>query len=390
MRILVEPSDYRLLNRGDAASLFVALERLRGLWPGSEIEVLTEDPDVLRVIAPTVIPRVTARWQPASDGEESLGRLQQRIRRMPLRLRSRGAAVEAVARADLVVVAGMGGITDAFRGYAVGVLATLATAARHNVPTVMMSQQIGPLSSLRLHRMARDVLPTVALIALRERKAGLPLLRRLGVDLGGVRTTGDDTVGFVHPLRAPHLGEGLGLNLRRSGYASVDAGIVRRVGMVVRSASAGLNAPLIGLPVSHRGEEDDARTIASMTGQSPPSHPPITDLETFVSFMQSCRVVVSGSYHGAVFALAQGIPAVCLSNSPYYSQKFLGLQDLFGEGCVVVRVTSTMERDLRDATERLWVSAPGLRPALLDAAARQAEASRTAYASLPTLVGATR
>ena len=38
-----------------------------------------------------------------------------------------------------------------------------------------------------------------------------------------------------------------------------------------------------------------------------------------------CKVVVTGSYHGAVFALAQGIPVVALVKSPYYVNKMAGL-----------------------------------------------------------------
>ena len=48
---------------------------------------------------------------------------------------------------------------------------------------------------------------------------------------------------------------------------------------------------------------------------------------------------MTGAYHAAVFALAQGIPVVCLSNSPYYLAKFQGLEDLFGVGCTIVTLS---------------------------------------------------
>jgi colanic acid/amylovoran biosynthesis protein len=99
-------------------------------------------------------------------------------------------------------------------------------------------------------------------------------------------------------------------------------------------------------------------------------------------------VLVTGSYHAAVFALAQGIPAVCLALNPYYAQKFLGLADLFGEdGCVVV--TRDSRGDIPHLAERLtkvWETADEHRSGLLAAARDQVEAGRGAYARIRKLV----
>jgi colanic acid/amylovoran biosynthesis protein len=94
-----------------------------------------------------------------------------------------------------------------------------------------------------------------------------------------------------------------------------------------------------------------------------------------------CRVVVTGSYHAAVFALGQGIPAVCMEHSPYYSQKFRGLQAQFGAGVEIVPMAEPdfglrLERAIRFA----WDSAERLRVSLLDATAAQIDLSRAAYA----------
>jgi colanic acid/amylovoran biosynthesis protein len=89
-----------------------------------------------------------------------------------------------------------------------------------------------------------------------------------------------------------------------------------------------------------------------------------------------------------VFALAQGIPVVCLSNSAYYLAKFQGLEDLFGHGCATVVLG---EPDLRGrlttAIESTWNSAEVVCAPLLRSARRQAEASREAYGRIQTLIG---
>jgi colanic acid/amylovoran biosynthesis protein len=410
MRILVEPSDYRLLNRGDVASLSVALHRLGTLWPEATVEVLTDDPDNVRAIAPSVTTR-SSRGHEAWDGRSvvsgmvprrlsvALGSLpavadaeiRARWPRFSAPRRALSADLEeylaAVAGADLVVVTGMGGIADEFQCYAIGILGTLRLAAGHGTPTAMMSQQIGPVVSGRLRRVARRVLPGVGVIAVRERRRSVPLLKELGVDLGRVRTTGDDTIALAHALHPATPGAGMGLNLRTARYSRIDATMAAHVGEIVRATSRTLGAPLVGLPVSTNPQEDDAATISQTTGTDSRSYPGITDLEGFISLVQDCRVVVSGSYHGAVFALAQGIPAVCLTNSPYYDQKFLGLRDLFGEGCEVVALGTTSERDLGVAMKRAWANAPELKGPLLAAAAKQVDLGRAAYAELPELVG---
>jgi colanic acid/amylovoran biosynthesis protein len=103
--------------------------------------------------------------------------------------------------------------------------------------------------------------------------------------------------------------------------------------------------------------------------------------------LQRCRIVVTGAYHAAVFALAQGIPAVCLARSPFFVDKFLGLADQFGAGCEVLLLDDAdLPKRLASAMERAWASAEQIRPVLLEAAARQIEISRAAYRKFHDLV----
>src|SRR5579863_5705340 len=55
-RILVEPSDFILLNAGDSAMMQVALARLVEIWPGAIIQVLTDDPNQLVGCPPQILP----------------------------------------------------------------------------------------------------------------------------------------------------------------------------------------------------------------------------------------------------------------------------------------------------------------------------------------------
>jgi colanic acid/amylovoran biosynthesis protein len=92
---------------------------------------------------------------------------------------------------------------------------------------------------------------------------------------------------------------------------------------------------------------------------------------------------VTGSYHAAVFALAQGIPAVCIAGNIYYANKFLGLVHAFGHGCTVLRADDDgFTVALPTVINEYWSKADQLRPVLLQEAERQVRSAEKAYATL--------
>ena len=101
----------------------------------------------------------------------------------------------------------------------------------------------------------------------------------------------------------------------------------------------------------------------------------------------TCRVVVTGSYHGAVFALSQGIPVVAIVKSRYYLQKMAGVAHEFGTGCHIVNLDDDdVSTRLSEAISRAWAEADGVREPLLQSAVDQIRRGRSAYARLRDLV----
>ena len=152
MRILVEPSDYVLRNVGDMAMLQASVGRLHALWKDVRIQVLTRDPDTLRRLCPEAEPfPADGRTNWLSINHPAAPSLEHRIiawARMRLQGRGRNELAtfkKAVDAADLLVVAGMGGVTDAFPDYARDLLHTIAFAVRRKKYVAMMSQGIGPM-----------------------------------------------------------------------------------------------------------------------------------------------------------------------------------------------------------------------------------------------------
>ena len=400
VRVLVEPSDYVLRNAGDMAMLCTAVSRLVQKWPNALIQVLSDEPDALKAFCPEATPLPSAGrqcWlQMVRMPERFPGVVQHHaakvvevVWRRKLGWQNRAALTKlreftkAVANADLVIVTGMGGIADAFPEYATNLLETLALAVRCRRYVAMVGQGFGPLHIPKLVARARIVLPHIDFIGLREDRAGLPLLQSLGVASDRVMTTGDDAIEMAYRLRPNSLGDGLGINLRMADYSGVDKSMLEPLSQVLRDATRAHRAPVVPLPISNVPGEADIETIRYLTDvydESFSDGPPLGALDAVIRQVQKCRLVITGSYHAGVFALANGIPTIGLAKSTYYIDKFMGLSALFAPGCETVLLENRdFAQHLKDAITRLWNAAERFRPTLLADAARQIELGHEAY-----------
>ncbi len=410
-RILVEPSDTTLHNQGDTAMLCTALDRLRELWPDGEISVFSDEPAVLTGYCPHVSTLPTRGRHAWTADIRSLplflrhlqpfvGWLRRRRPEFAKRLVDSGRQVfggadadlriyrETVERSDLMLVAGMGGLTDAFYEFALALLDSIELALDNSVPVVMVGQGMGPIDEPWLRARAAAVLPRVDLFALREGRSGVQLLRSFGVSDERIEVTGDDAIELARSRTPTSLGNGLGVNVRAESYAGVDSRIgMHLIGPVVNAFARRHAAPIISAPITSYGKGDDidvARTL----------FPDALDCRVQIPYeaisqVARCRIVMAGSYHAAVFALSMGIPVVALAGSDYYRDKMLGLADMFKVGCRVEFVRSPdFPARLDSALEELWTSAPDLRPLLLAAADRQIELVRAAYRRIHGIVHA--
>jgi colanic acid/amylovoran biosynthesis protein len=259
----------------------------------------------------------------------------------------------------------------------------------------MMGQGVGPMTDAGVLRRAREVLPSVDLIGLRERVSGVPLLRELGVPPARMLVTGDDALELALDRPVAPADDILGLNLRRARYSGIDEpaeqAIRRAVGRFLRDTGA---SPL-AVPVSFVPKESDLRSIASLV-------PDAADLKdgadgatgdaqwvpprAVAALAGRCRAVLTGSYHAAVFALAHGRPVVGVRGSAYYDQKFTGLADLFGPACRMVALGPDLEQRLYDALREAWDAEPATLHRARRAAQDQAGWSRAAYQQLRVIM----
>ncbi|MDX1402862.1 MAG: polysaccharide pyruvyl transferase family protein, partial [Kiloniellales bacterium] len=165
--------------------------------------------------------------------------------------------------------------------------------------------------------------------------------------------------------------------VRKATFSGISDEIDIYIARAVHRLRLELDADPIILPIAkgHRDAEVASRLIGARAVSCDTML--VSDA---IQIAGECRVVLSGSYHAAVFALGQGIPVVGIIGSDYYRQKFFGLAGQFPGGCRIVDVRSPgFEAELGNVVGRLWKEADSLRRDLLQAAKSQIEISRSLY-----------
>ncbi|GAA5110937.1 polysaccharide pyruvyl transferase family protein [Pseudonocardia adelaidensis] len=431
LRIVVQNGEHWMRNIGDLAMLSVTLRRLRSRWPGASLHVMTSVPALLRAYHPDVHPisdgrlpgflaeplsAAASRLGPSVAGFASLGSLRAReeLRRVVERLRKRSVAPEGVPAeeagpddggpdistrpavaaalrdASLVLAIGGGYMNDVDPWQFHRTLDLLQHGIDRGIPTAMVGQGFGPLTEPALVARAAEVLPAVHLIALREDRVGPSLLAGLGVRAERVLVTGDDAIELAHTVRRDALGAGLGVCLRVAGYSPVAVRSQEAVGRAVRAVAGEFAARLVPLVVSEQGSEDRRSTlplVAAYPDVAPVQGRFVTPQEV-ARRVGRCRLVVTGAYHLAVFALSQGIPVVGLSSSRYYDEKLHGLDAMFGgHGLHVVRLDDpALEERVASAARTAWERAPEVRAPLRERASAQIQLGKVGFERVFSLV----
>lgn len=414
MRILVANTFHVVGNLGDIAMLQVAMARLDNLFPNAVFDMVTHDPDGLTRYFPNAYPISSVgigKWlrkltvisyldrlisshcssfllgldRKASDQGLWIAqnKFWTRVRAHLTYIVGVNVLLDKIYKADLVIASGGGHFINGYESHAISLLHILEMACRNGTATVMLGQGLNDVQDSQLKAVMKTVLPLVDLIALREQRAGLPVLGAINVPRSRVVITGDDAIELAYGVRAVELGTGIGVNLRVAPYSEVDDKLVKIVSMTLHLAAKKYSAPLIPVPISTIKAESDRKVIQQLLSgydnTSDGGHNIDTPLKA-IKQVSNCRIVITGSYHGGVFALSQGIPVIGLPRSAYYIDKFLGLADQFGAGCEVVNLEEEhLHKKLMFSIDRLFRSAEQLRPQLLEAARRQVEAGQAAY-----------
>jgi polysaccharide pyruvyl transferase WcaK-like protein len=224
-----------------------------------------------------------------------------------------------------------------------------------------------------------EVLPCVDWISCREDRFGPPLLLSLGIFSSRFSVTGDAALALARAACPPLLGDSIGVSLRAASYSGVGDACFEPVQKALAATSRRLGAGLRAIPISLRGPSDlekiralcpECRTLGDERYESP---------DEVIREAGRCRIVVTGTYHAAVFAVAQGIPFIGLTSSLHYRSKLGGLKALFPEADSLLDLSAPdVESRLTDSIQQAWDAAPGARSKILGRADELIAAGRRA------------
>ena len=390
IEILLDSGSRGHHNVGDVALLIACHDNLRRLWPQANFSVLSEAPERLARLLPEAravpVERPLLGADVGADWRAGLRRRRKLLKqaggrtallgRAPFLPRAARGAIEA---SDIVAMSGCGLLTDRHAARAARSLALLREAEKRGKVAAMFGQGIGPITARRLRRACRATLPRLDILTVREPIHSTRFATDAGADPSTVVLTGEEAVEMANAAGGAGDGRAIGVVLRIHpdvDYLTGDEEQYRAIYGALDRSSRALGAPLFPIHTS----AGDMRLFRDALAPDLewPADPP-TPREVIDS-IAGCRLVVTFSYHAAVFALSQGIPTIGLVRNPFSRVRFAGLADAFGAGLNILsfsdpRLADTLERTICE----FWDSAADHQPALLESAHRQIERTHSAY-----------
>lgn len=279
-----------------------------------------------------------------------------------------------VARADILLCSGGGYINDVFLEIAASTLQMIGMAQAVGTRTAMLGQGIGPLTNARLIRLATRSLSRCEAIGLRA-PAGSEILASLGVAPGAIWVTGDSALALSTGQNA--YVDAIGVNIRIADYVGLPLAVGRSIVGWLEELPMALRRIVRPCPISFAGPDQDLSTLQTLFhGQ--PIQRRLSNRSDLEAAIEACRVrlMLTSSYHAAVFALAAGGSVVGLTSTPYYEYKFEGLRDLFGPEAVTTvnaspKDVKTLRSTILTAVEKAWDEAGRNRDQILMRAGAQ-------------------
>ena len=256
------------------------------------------------------------------------------------------ALAEALAKSDAVHIVGGGNLNDLWGHTMIWPKWALARAARAlGKPVFLTGQGIGPLEKRRNCRAVRELISAAEVCTLRERLNSPDILARIGCPADSYRFEGDDALGLpaADEAEMAEFWRRAGItapdayvcvNIRFASYAEGYETQVAKLAHALDRVGEVTGLPLIFLPMS-AGLADDAASAQNVTAEMKRAEQcrVITALPTpgqAKAVAAGARACIGLSYHFALLALSEGVPAVMIYRGAYYTGKMQGLTDCFG------------------------------------------------------------
>ena len=285
--------------------------------------------------------------------------------RRALGVASKGAGFDELDGCDLVYVVGDNSFNDFYPEGVVDRRRLCQEARRRGIPVALSCQGFGPVRTRWARRELRRMLREVDLVSVRDSRAGLELVRRLGPRDLPARVTGDEA--FALPaaagdelLRSAGIApdeQFVAVNFRTSDCLRDTRFMAPRLASLLDAV--GERYRIAFFPMSYGGhwgvDTDYAETTrASMRAGDRLRIVPLSeDPGAVKAAVGRARFTLGLSYHMHVFGLSQGRPAVILYTGPYYPAKSEGLVGFYGAPSAALDLDSVSDSAVLAAVDAI-------------------------------------
>jgi polysaccharide pyruvyl transferase WcaK-like protein len=333
--LLADIGGARDLHVGDEAMLYANVLRLRRLFPGVRLTLLSRDP---AYSAHTYQAEALRPFGFSTDAAQEAERsaLLEQIR---ARLNGREAAlsetaqavIDAIATADGVFISGGGNMSSSWPHHLYERIALLECARAAGIPAVITGQTLGPNLSAGHRQLLRGALPIAALVGLRERPSYL-LALALDVPAESVVYQLDDALFMPDaPLMQAALPAEpfIAVTLHPMAYAFGERTYPMLAGQLEAIArQTGLALAFIPHVAESNGRTDLSDVVVGealeQALRAPLHRLPLLEPAQAVWATRQAAMVISSRYHPLVFATSVARPALGLPMDEYTEIKLGG------------------------------------------------------------------
>lgn len=372
MKILVDHGSSH--NLGDTAMLEAVVARLRRLLPEAELFVI-DNPSLRTRIweLPHVFPQGTYLSRSLRPSLMAKLRFFWRWDDFRLRITSRfllalvgkllpagsvslwyDKEVEGQPRTlgefcepfDALHVVGGGNLTETFYQHLFGRCCLILTFAEQRKRVILTGQQLGPFTSRLSKTGLARALRKASFVGLREPTDSWKFCREARLEPARFEAMGDDSLGLrpahesvVREFLAQHgvhERNFLAVNVRVARYASQHRKHLQMIATLIDRIAGDFRMPVVVLPIALNPWDSDvtwgkklasAMRLANVVVLNENGLTP----DLVKGLLGKAFGAIGVSYHFCTFALSQGVPAICLYDGDYYSQKARGLCGFWGD-----------------------------------------------------------
>jgi polysaccharide pyruvyl transferase WcaK-like protein len=266
---------------------------------------------------------------------------------------------------DALHMVGGGYLTDTFPELLVQVSCLAQAFAGQGKPILLTGQQVGPFQSQILQKLAGRLLRGARFVGLREPTRSVELCQEFHLDSKRFRAMGDDSFGLpcsgeaeISACLAAHRlepGKFLAFNVRVGPYAAGHGEYLQFIARLAEELARVFRLPVVIIPIAFNDNDSDDRSGEELLNRM--QHTKACRIESnhltpglVRGLLGKAFGAIGVSYHFCTFALIEGVPAVCLHEGDYYSQKARGICGFWQDERLAI---SLQKADISSAVEHI-------------------------------------